>query len=554
MNTDTKTAELIKHIDVSAAGCGCQLRMGDLNGDGRLDFVMVQPDFGGDDRYFPHSVCAATAYSIDGELLWQIGKPCYEDIEYSADIPAQIYDADRDGSNEFLCVMNGEFCIYDGMTGELKRSFPLPDESAHDCIAFADLEGVGYAKNIILKNRFHQIWALDKNFNTLWTYKGNVGRYPIVCDLNGDGKDEIIAGSVVLSADGEVLWELEGSDFPDSVCVGDLNMSGSLMIAAGGEKTNIYSGSGEIKWLLRPGVRTDNIVMGNIRADSFGEELAGYFSEMGEDGYNNGLFMTDYHGNTLFKEKRAEAAEYEYIDTIYNFDGFGAEHIIASDCENGINIFDGYMNPIYHIPSFGTIYCADILSDGISRVLVYDGQSVDIYSAEPCDISMTVSGCQRQQTKKLYNYSIYPYRVKDLSENALGYAIGQFAKPDVRAWAEVAAADESSEPMTRADFCIVICEALQILNPGKEVFFDVRTDDYYYPAVSTIKSLGYLDDIVGKFSPTQPVTAEFAIDIIQKSAEFTPLTTKSGDDELTKRDIAKLILQIYQNREQKENQ
>lgn len=550
MNTDTKTAELIKHIDVSAAGCGCQLRMGDLNGDGRLDFVMVQPNSGTDDRYFPHSVVAATAYSIDGELLWQIGKPCYEDIEYSADVPAQIYDVDRDGNNEFLCVVSGEFRIYDGMTGELKRSFPLPDESAHDCIAFADLEGVGYAKNIILKNRFHQIWALDKNFNTLWTYKGNVGRYPIICDLNGDGRDEIIAGNVVFDSDGNVLWELEGSDFPASVCVGDLNMSGKLTIVASGEKTNIYDENGAIKQSLRSGVYTDNIIMGNIRPDIFGSEIAGYFAETDEDGYNNGLFMTDYHGNTLFKEKRTETTEFSHIDTIYNFDGSKTEYIImSSDCENGINILDGYMNPLYHIPAIGAIYCADILSDGISRVLVYDGQSVDIYSAELCDISITVSGCQRQQTKKLYNYSIYPYRVKDLSENALGYAIGQFSNPDVRVWAENTAAEENGEIMTRADFCVVLCEVLHIFNFGKEVFFDVRTDDYYYPAVNTIKSMGYIDDIVGKFSPGQPVTAEFAIDIIQKATEFTPLTTKSGNDELSKQDIAKLILQIYQNKE-----
>lgn len=551
MNIDTKTAELIKHVDVSAAGCGCQMRIGDLNRDGRLDFVMVQPDSGIDDRFFSHSVIAATAYSLDGEILWQIGKPCHDDIEYNADIPAQIYDIDRDGYNEFICIIDGEFCIYDGLTGELKRSFLLPDKSAHDCIAFADLEGVGYANNIILKNKFYQLWALDKNFNILWTYKGNVGHYPIVCDLNKDGKDEIIAGNVVLDFEGNVLWELNGQDFPTSVCVGDINMSGNLVVATSGEQTNIYDEHGEIKWKLKTGIFTDNIIMGNIRSDNFGNEITGYFSEETEEGLNNGIFMTDYHGNTLFKEKRSEIVEYNYIDTIYNFDGKETEYIlISSNDESGINIFDEYMNPIYNIPAIGAVYSADILSDRISHVLIYDGQNVDIYSAAPCDISQTISGYRRRQTKKLYNYSIYPYRIKDLSENALGYAIGQFAKPDIRTWAENTAAEENEEFMTRADFCIIITEVMNIRDLGGEVFFDIKTDDYYYPAVSAIKSMGYIDDVLGKFSPMQPTTAKFAIDIIQKTAGFIPLTTKSGEDELSKRDIAKLILQIYQNKEQ----
>ena len=46
-------------------------------------------------------------------------------------------------------------------------------------------------------------------------------------------------------------------------------------------------------------------------------------------------------------------------------------------------------------------------------------------------------------------------------------------------------------------------------------------------------------------------TAEFAAKLITQSAGITPITTKSGEEELTKKDAAKLILQIIQSIEEK---
>ena len=57
-------------IDISRAGRFCRMWLGDINGDGRMEIVMVQPDSDRDDRYFPHSVRCATAFDLDGGLLW----------------------------------------------------------------------------------------------------------------------------------------------------------------------------------------------------------------------------------------------------------------------------------------------------------------------------------------------------------------------------------------------------------------------------------------------------------------------------------------------------
>ncbi len=546
LDTNAKEAVLLKKIDISNAGYDCFMRVGDLNGDGIADIIMLQPNECIDERYFPRSVASATAYTIDGELLWQIGTPRNEKIKCENDLPAQIYDIDRDGNNEFLCVMEGYFCVFDGKSGELKRRSTLPDPQAHDAFAIADLQGLGYPQNIIIKNRYHQLWALDKNFNVMWTYRGNIGHYPIVCDINCDGRDEIIAGSVVLDSQGNVLWEIEGEDFPKSICVADLGMSGEALIVAGGEKTRVFDSEGNEKWSFKNELKTSCLAAGNVRPDTFGFEIMGFFEEIDEGEKNSGVFLTDYRGNTLFKEKGTKDIKRDYICAIHNFDGRGGEHIVMSSrSENLVCIYDGYMNPAYTIEGGKKIFIADIFSDGEEEILLYDNEKVYIYSAHKKEVTKLDEKKPRPQTRGLYNYTRFPYVVADSARNAFGYAVGQFVNPDIRAWAKQCALSEETEFMSKADFCIVLVSATGIKRYSTEVFSDVSKNDYFYPAISTLKEYGYIDDVVGRFNPYEPVSAEFALDIVQKAAGFIPLTTKNGEDLLTKQDVAKLILQVY---------
>ncbi len=62
---------LIGRIDISRAGKNCKILLGDIDGDGRMELVCVQPDGGIDDRYVPHMAVCLTAFSLTGELLWQ---------------------------------------------------------------------------------------------------------------------------------------------------------------------------------------------------------------------------------------------------------------------------------------------------------------------------------------------------------------------------------------------------------------------------------------------------------------------------------------------------
>ena len=107
-------AVLVKTIDISGSGSGPRMRMGDLNGDGRLDILLVQPTSDN-----PSYVAMLTAYDgYTGKRLWQVGTDNGVDGT-DRDEPAQIYDIDNDGNNEVLAAMDGEMRIYNGADGTL---------------------------------------------------------------------------------------------------------------------------------------------------------------------------------------------------------------------------------------------------------------------------------------------------------------------------------------------------------------------------------------------------------------------------------------------------
>lgn len=50
-------------LDISAAGPRCKMLLGDLDGDGRAELLLVQPDNRQDVRYIPHQVQCLTTQS-----------------------------------------------------------------------------------------------------------------------------------------------------------------------------------------------------------------------------------------------------------------------------------------------------------------------------------------------------------------------------------------------------------------------------------------------------------------------------------------------------------
>ncbi len=401
------TLNEIGRIDISRAGRFCRMWLGDINSDGRMEIVMVQPDSGFDDRYLPHSVHCATAFDLSGNMLWQIGTPDENAKASGSDIPAQLYDIDRDGNPELICAMNDRLCIYDGKTGELKASHDLPDPHAHDCIIIADLEGSGYAQNIILKNRYQKLWALDSNFKVMWEHEGNVGHYPWPYDLNGDGKDELIAGYTVIDGKGKPLWTIDMKDHADCIWVGDINGDGRPEVVVGGDDITAYSNDGKLLWRFTDTVESQNVAIGNLRPELSGLEICGLDRiDRGNPGLD-GIFIVDSKGNSIYKEHRTVPGWSSVCTVISNLDGKNTDNILAYRRGGLPNaVYDGYLNTIFEFPFDGYVCWGDLTGNGANQLIVYSQTEAVIYSASDINLNKK-SERPLPQPKRLYNNTRY---------------------------------------------------------------------------------------------------------------------------------------------------
>lgn len=401
------TLKEIAKIDISAAGKYCRMWLGDINGDGRMEIVMVQPDSDLDDRYFPHSVYCATAFDLEGRLLWQIGSPDPEAKASGADIPAQIYDIDGDGALEFICAQDGCLRIFDGKTGALKREAPLPDQYAHDCIIIADLEGNGRAENIILKNRYEKLWALNSELNVMWEHVGNVGHYPWPHDLNGDGREELIAGYTVLSGDGEPLWTIDMKDHADCIWVGDINRDGKPEVVVGGDDITAWTNDGRLLWRFDDTVESQNVAIGDLRPELPGLEICGLDRiDRGDPGLD-GIFIVSSEGKSLYKEHRTVPGWSSTCTVISNLDGKGTDNVMAYRRGGLPNaVYDGYLNTVFEFPFDGYVMWGDLTGSGASQLIVYSQTEAVIYSAVDIDLNKKAN-YPLPQPKRLYNNTRY---------------------------------------------------------------------------------------------------------------------------------------------------
>ncbi|MCG7213879.1 hypothetical protein [Paenibacillus mucilaginosus] len=414
--TNPTTPHLIAKLDIRAAGPRCRMLLGDLDGDGRMELLLVQPDDRQDVRYLPHQVQCLTAYDLDGRLLWQAGKPSEMAGGPGSDYPAQIYDLDGDGRLEVVCVMDGRLQVLEGATGRVKRTAELPDPQAHDCIIIANLTGGPRARDLILKDRYHRLWALDSELRLLWTFEGNPGHYPWCHDLDGDGLDEVMAGYDLLDARGQVRWScLDLDDHADCIWVGDVNGDGHKELVIGGSVTVMYDREGRELWRYTGSIESQHVALGRFCPDLPGLQVAGLDRMVREDTGKrqkgkDALFLLDAEGNEVWKEDRTTDGWLTIIETLHGWDESGLDYILAYRRGGGVypSLYDGRMQVRAAFDAEGYAAHGDLLGTGRTQVIIYDGQTASVYSNRPETLTAAAPGIPLRQPKRLSHSTLYP--------------------------------------------------------------------------------------------------------------------------------------------------
>lgn len=389
--------KLWKKIDTPLFGVGRNLRFGDLNNDGQIDVLIGQVmHYGPQDRN--SELSCLTAMTFDGEILWQTGTPDKWKNNLTNDVAFQIHDLDNDGRTEVIYTMNREIIVADGATGEIKykKSTPLVTDqevispATHnrfgnilgDCLYFCDLRGTGYDRDMIIKDRYRRVWAMDDKLNVLWYRNLNTGHYPFAYDTDGDGKDELLVGYSLLDDDGSTIWTLEHDleDHADGVAMVKLleNEDPVFVCAASDEGMFFANEAGKI--LIHHFIgHCQNPATANFRDDLPGLETIS-INFWGNQGI---IHFYDSKGDIYHD---FEPNQYGSMCLPLNWTGRSEEFFVLNPNVDEGGVYDGWGRKVLEFPDDGhPDMCnatLDITGDCRDEIVVWNPNAIWVYTQE----------------------------------------------------------------------------------------------------------------------------------------------------------------------------
>jgi hypothetical protein len=252
----------------------------DLDGDGKLDYIIKHPDKNIDPWsvywYKSPETYKIEAYRHDGTYLWTIdlGWAIERGIWYS---PWIATDLDGDGKAE-IAAKSGEgdprdedgrvtsgpewVTVWDGETGKEITHAPWPSRDLFDSynhasrnqIAVAYLDGKTpcllalrgtYGRMVVdayqfRKDKLEKLWSYD-NKDLGRRFWGQGAHFTLCHDVDDDGRDEVILGSAVIDDNGVPLWTT-GKGHPDGAYLDDFDATKPGLEIGYGIETRNQSG------------------------------------------------------------------------------------------------------------------------------------------------------------------------------------------------------------------------------------------------------------------------------------------------------------------------
>jgi hypothetical protein len=386
--------KLWKKFSLGNFGAGRAVAFGDLDGDGKPDLLIAQN--------VENEISCLTAVTLDGKVLWQVGKPDPRNALLDSPVPFEVHDIYGDGHDDVVLIKDFKLEVLDGRTGKLLHAVPTPlwpgytgtnhgptyedfpvvGRTKGDSLAFVNVSGDKCRHEIFIKDEYWNFWIYNNKLELLWHGQGQLGHYPYPFDV--DGRDEIAIGYSLWDPDGKQLWSRDRDlfDHADAVIVGNYGPdpeASSRMYAVGSDEGFIVIDSrGNILKHVRIG-HAQRLCVGKFRTEMPGLQLA-TVTFWGNPGIVT-LFDTD--GNILEQEEPTHGGN---VLLPVNWRGDGQEFILINGDPKEGGMMDGQLRRVVMFPDDGhpvlTAYVANLTGDARDEIVLLNTKEVWIYTQD----------------------------------------------------------------------------------------------------------------------------------------------------------------------------
>ena len=239
------------------------------------------------------------------------------------------------------------------------------------------------------------MWAYNRRGEMLWTVKDPGGfrtaHQPRPIDIDGDGRDEIMAGYVLLNHDGSVRWVFRSKKVDQSrghldcariVRRGDSPAAFRIAITlCGANCMALLDGDGKVLW-ERTGHHFESIDIGLIIPDHPGPQIC---VDIDHQPYGNSpIWVLDEKGRLLGRV----VTDYSRHHCLLDWTGDGVDEILVAH-KGGLYDHQGQRIGTFHTPGLGmdsgqtkyekSLLLGDMTGDGIRDVIIVTPHAVYIY-------------------------------------------------------------------------------------------------------------------------------------------------------------------------------